>query len=167
MKKLTAAMMASTLLTACASTPSAPKFDAPAVAIHPIKLNLTQKFNNPTFYSQNELATYLNECLKQSLANKGKLSDAADAPTLNIELNYKRVFSGEAFGMQKSLGAVHFDYQYQITQNGQPLHQGAQVEKIAHTGLVGVFTLWQLDHAKAAEDKYLNSVCNDIVEKIY
>lgn len=69
--------------------------------------------------------------------------------------------------MQKSLGALHFDYHYQITQNGQVLYQDKQKSQVAHTGLAGVFTLWQLDRAKESENKYLDVICQDIVKKAY
>lgn len=112
-----------TALTGCAAT-SKSATNQQSVAkmqVAPIKLSFKQKHHNPVFYDESTLQKMLTACIQDELSKAGKLSTDSTSPTLAVNLNYKRSYLGEAFGMKNSIGDVRFGFDYQITQNGQVL----------------------------------------------
>lgn len=162
-----------TLMTGCA-TISQPTTLAPnpnvaitQISINPVKVNLKQKYNNTTFYNQTELETYLTACLSKELQAKGKIvSTNPNTPTLNLSVDYKRIYSGEAFGMSKTVGGAELGYYYQITQNGNLLQQKAKKDLNANEGLVTVFTQGLLNSSKESENRFLEAICKDVAKEI-
>ncbi|MDO4250461.1 MAG: hypothetical protein Q4C68_03020 [Moraxella sp.] len=157
-----------TALTGCATT-SKTTTDQQHVAkmqVAPVKLILTQKYQNDTFYDESTLAKKMTACIQDELSKTGKFSTNSTDPKLTLSVDYKRTYSGEAFGMNKTIGDVRFGYDYQITQNNQVLQQNSAKDRIAHQGLITIFTMGLGNSAQASEDKFIVGVCQDIIETI-
>ena len=129
-----------------------------------IKVNLTQKYNNPTFYSQAEIEQYLNQCMTSALTKQGKYQPNAPAH-LNLTVDYKRVYAGEAFGMKKSIGNPWVGYRYQIVSNQQVLQQQQKENLIATAGFLDSMN-YTGKTDKEDEDKYLNAICQHVAHEI-
>lgn len=149
-----------TALTGCATT-SKSATNQQSVAkmqVAPIKLNFKQKHHNPVFYDESTLQKLLTACIQDELSKAGKLSTDSTSPTLVVNLDYKRTYMGEAFGMKKSIGDVRFGFDYQITQNGQVLQQKKITDRlVANFGN---------NTTQDSENKFINGVCKDIVTTI-
>lgn len=166
-------VLVSSLVVGCASTGNTtmttpnPTVAVSQIAVNPVKVNLKQKFDNANFYNQAELESYLTTCLTKDLQAKGKtISTDSNAPHLNLTVDYKRVYSGEAFGMSKAIGGAELGYQYQIAQNGKVLQQKTKTKLNANEGLVTVFTQGLLNTSKESENRFLEAICKDVSKEI-
>lgn len=168
-KSLIIGMMAlTTALVGCATTSkSATSQQSVAkMQVAPVKLTLRQKYQNHIFYDEKTLASRMTECVKDELSKKNKLSTDGNSPTLNLTVDYKRTYSGEAFGLDNTIGDVRFGYDYTITQNGQVLQQNSEQDRIAHQGLATVFAMGLANSKQTSEDKFITGVCQSIVKNI-
>ena len=151
----------------CATTPALSTANNISVAkldIGAIKVNLTQKYDNPTFYSQAEIEQYLNQCMTSALTKQGKYQLNAPAH-LNLTVDYKRVYAGEAFGMKKSIGNPWVGYHYQIVSNQQVLQQQQKEDLIATAGLLDAMNYTGKTN-KEDENKYLDAICQHVANEI-
>lgn len=157
-------MLAMTVLTGCATT-SKSATNQQSVAkmqVTPIKLNFKQKHHNPVFYDESTLQKLLTACIQDELSKAGKLSTESTSPTLAVNLDYKRSYLGEVFGMKNSIGDVRFGFDYQISQNGQVLQQGAVKDKIVPDPAG-----FDKNTIAESENKFINAVCRSITKTIH
>lgn len=159
---------ATALLGACASTPKA--VNVPKFALGEVKLTLQEKYTNPEFYTQEALNTRMRTCVAERLQSAGKVTNTPNAPVLTLNIQYNRIFSGEAFGQSKSLGTVKYGYDYQIQQNNQVLAQDRQnltgISLGMKQNLKGLATLWTTNTSQSKEDEFINGVCHLVSQKI-
>ncbi len=127
--------------------------------VAPIKLKFSQKHYNPVFYDENTLQNKLTACIQDELSKAGKLSMDSGSPTLVVNLDYKRTYMGEAFGMKSNIADVRFGFDYQIVQQGQVLQYKTVKDRLVHQ--------FGNNTTQDSEDKFIRGVCNDIVKVIH
>ena len=161
------------LASGCAttSTPSTKNnVSVAGVKLDSVSVNLNQKYDNPLFYSEADIEQYLNKCLTTELSKKGKYQKDSNA-NLNVNVDYKRVYTGEAFGMKKSVSRPTIAYSYKIVQDRKILQQKAEKDLVINAGLLGnVKTVMTMDIGntkKEAENSYLDALCIHIAEEVY
>ncbi len=136
------------------------------------KVTLTQKFNNPVFYTQAQLEQRIDSCVKDKLTAK-KLLAAQPTPEtvhVNIDINYQRVYNGEAFGSSSSVGSPVMGYKITGIQNGQNKFTYADANLRMSYGLFGNImksVTMGLEQTKAEdENQYVEALCKEAFEKI-
>ena len=168
MQKLVAIVLITGLAAGCATTSSMSTKNNVSVAkvnLNSVSVNLKQKYDNPVFYSQADIEQYLNKCLITELSKKGKYQ-ANSSANLNVNVDYKRVYSGEAFGMKSSVGSPQLNYNYQVTDNNTILQQNSENDLIVNSGLIGNFN-YTGNTEKKDENGYIDALCRHIAKKVY
>ncbi len=173
MKKLLATLLFTALVSGCATSSSISTKNNVSVAkmqISSVKVNLKQKYVNPTFYSQTDIEQYLNKCLMVELSKTGKYQVNSNN-NLNVNVDYKRVYVGEAFGMKTAVSAPKIDYSYQISNGNQVLQQKQENDLTVTSGLLGnlktIATMDLNNTEKSSENSYLDALCKHITDEVY
>lgn len=135
----------------------------------PVTVTLNQKYNNPTFYSQADLQQHLTQCLTSELSKRGKYQSDAN-PTLSVNIDYQRIYTGEAFGMKNAVARPKMGYTYQIISADKVLQQKQEMDLVFNAGLLGnvksAMTLDLNNTDKGAENEYLDALCRHIATQI-
>lgn len=102
---------------------------------------------------------------------KGKqVVTSATAPQLNVAVDYKRGYSGEAFGMSKAVSRPTLGYQLQVLQNNKVLQQKSEDNLTHSSGLLGnmkTAMTADLDNTKkSSENEYLDTFCKTIADEV-
>ena len=172
-KSLLPLLLIAGLASGCATTSTLSTKDNVSVAkvkLDSVNVNLNQKYDNPVFYSQGDIEHYLSKCLVTELSKEGKYQANAKA-SVNINIDYKRVYTGEAFGMQKSISRPRIAYNYKILQDRKVLQQKEEKDLSINAGLLEnlktVATMDVGNTEKEAENSYLDALCRHIAEQVY
>lgn len=174
-KSLVMSVLISILIANCATAGNSvianPNMAVSQIVVNPVKVNLKQKYDNPNFYTQDEMSSYLTQCLAKQLQFKGKqVVSSVNAPQLNVTADYKRVYSGEAFGMRKSVSRPTLGYKLQVIQNSKLLQQKSVDNLTYKNGLLGnmktAMTADLGNTQKSAENEYLDTFCKTIVNEV-
>lgn len=142
--------------TGCASSPKIPNPYAPyraleattavtsapagkkAYRIGTVKVKLQQAVVNAAFPDETALTEVFTALLQKGMESQGLLADAGqDALEVDFDINYQRVFMGEAFGFSKGWGSSEFDYVSRLNRNGAPLADFRSQRYVVNKGLVG------------------------------
>ncbi|MGO2340175.1 MAG: hypothetical protein ACTH5M_06225 [Psychrobacter sp.] len=167
-KLLLCSILGSVSLVGCTTTSSLNTKSNVSVAkmkVDSINVTLRQKYDNPVFYSQADIEQYLSNCLVTELSKEGKYQANANAG-LDIDVDYRRIYSGEAFGMQKSIGSPEIAYSYQVISDNKILQQNEEKELFVNAGLLGNFN-YVGNTEKEDENMYIDALCRHIAQKIY
>ena len=172
-KSLLPLLLIAGLASGCATTSTLSTKDNVSVAkvkLDSVNVNLNQKYDNPVFYSQADIEQYLSKCLVTELSKEGKYQANAKA-SVNVNIDYKRVYTGEAFGMQKSVSRPSIAYNYKILQDSEVLQQKEEKDLSISAGLLEnlktVATMDVGNTEKEAENSYLDALCRHIAEQVY
>ncbi|PYE38005.1 hypothetical protein [Psychrobacter fozii] len=167
-KSLLPLLLIAGLASGCATTSTLSTKDNVSVAkvkLDSVNVNLNQKYDNPVFYSQADIEQYLSKCLVAELSKEGKYQTNAKA-SVNINIDYRRIYSGEAFGMQKSIGSPEIAYSYKVISDNKILQQNEEKELFVNAGLLGNFN-YVGNTEKEDENMYIDALCRHIAQKIY
>lgn len=167
-KSILSILVTMVLASGCATTSSVSTKSNVSVAdmkLDIVNVSLKQKYDNPIFYSQSEIEKYLNACLISELNKKGKYNANSNA-SLTVNVDYKRVYSGEAFGMKSSVGSPKLAYTYQVANGSKILQQNNERELFVNAGLLGNFN-YTGNTTKQDENMHIDALCRHIAEKIY
>lgn len=173
MKKLLLPIIVSTAtMMGCTTTKSLSTANNVSVAkmkLAPVTVTLKQKYDNPTFYSQADLQQRLTQCLTNELSKRGKYQSDAN-PTLSVNIDYQRIYTGEAFGMKNAVARPKMGYSYQIISADKMLQQKQEMDLVFNAGLLGnvksAMTLDLNNTDKGAENEYLDALCRHIATQI-
>lgn len=141
------------LICGCASSPKVPNPFAPyraleaaatapaarkAYRIGTVKVNLQQAVVNNAFPDETGLQEVFTALLQKDMERLGLLAaPGEDALDVDFDINYQRVFVGEAFGFSKGWGSSEFDYSSRLQRNGVALADYRSQRYMVSKGLAG------------------------------
>lgn len=142
------------LLAGCASSPKTPNPYAPyraleaaataapvarkAYRIGKVDVKLQQAVVNPAFPDEAGLEEVFTALLQKGLESRGLLAAPDDqALEIDVDINYQRVFMGEAFGFAKGWASSEFDYASRLNRDGMPLADYRSQRYVVNKGLAG------------------------------
>lgn len=120
-------------------SPSAASFsERKAYRLGTVNVTLDQMQVNPAFPDQAALKEVFAALLASHLAEKGLLATADEnALELNVDIQYKRVFMGEALGLSKGFAGSLFSYASEVRQGGNALATYQSDRMATNGGIVG------------------------------
>ncbi len=138
--------------------------------VSPVSVTLLQKHENPVFYNQQEIESYMTQCLIEQLTAQGRYQVDADA-VLDTVIGYRRAYSGQLFGNKESITKPTMSYIYQI-KDGNNILQGnnEDVLQLRTDILDNAKSMMAMDNdntEKSSENVYLDALCRRIAYKIY
>jgi hypothetical protein len=154
LRKITLALLA-LVLAGCASAPAAKSANpfAPfalqdssmsqfngrkAYRLGQVNVSLDQAKPNDKFPDSAALTTLFSNQVAEELQKNGLLAAAGeDAIEVNVDIRYKRVFMGEAVGLNKGFGGSRFTYSSSLVQGGKVFANYQSEEMTVSSGVVG------------------------------
>jgi hypothetical protein len=130
---------------------------------------LSQAYNTSIIYhTEDEMRDMLNEKITGLLEEKGLLSDDKNMDTLKIQVDYYRVFLGEAtFAKTESLGHPHGTFIVEITNNKNVTLRKIVKNNLVYTGgFLGNLQGLTGYRDKSKEVDFIQGFVNSIVETI-
>jgi hypothetical protein len=136
-----------------------------------VNVDLYQVVVNHTFPDQDALSQLFIEKLNRQLVANNLLADGqSEALTLNLDVRYKRIFAGEAFGMNKGFGGSTFSYSADLLVNGASVATKNSAELRTQFGLVGnLMNLGKMMTQSATtqdEERQIDVYVNEIVSAL-
>lgn len=119
--------------------PAASSFsERKAYRLGTVNVTLDQMKVNPAFPDQAALKEVFAALLASHLAEKGLLAAAGEnALELSVDIQYKRVFMGEAIGLSKGFAGSLFSYASEVRQGGNTVATYQSERMATNGGIVG------------------------------
>ncbi len=153
-KRLLGVVFTSFLIASCSSSPTKPNGPfhpySSATVVQPyvgkkvyklgtVDVILSKAVFNPKFPDQDALNQVFIEKLNRQLSESNLVGESqSEALTLNVNIRYKRIFYGEAFGMNSSFAGSTFSYSSDLLVNGTSVgtfsHPEVRVSKMTLSG---------------------------------
>lgn len=155
MTRIVLLLLFALVTTGCASSPKAPNPYAPyraleattatasapvgkkAYRIGTVKVKLNQAVVNAAFPDEAALTEVFTALLQKGMESQGLLAADGEALDVDFEINYRRVYMGEAFGFSKGWASSEFDYVSRLNRSGAPLADFRSERYMVSKGLVG------------------------------
>lgn len=185
-KRLLGVVFTSLLIASCSSSPTKPNGPfypySSATVVQPyvgkklykigtVNVLLNQVVSNPTFPNQDALSQMFTEKLNRQLSVNNLVGDGqSEVLTLDVDVRYKRIFAGEAFGMNKGFGGSTFSYSSNLLVNGTHLATNSMGEVRTQAGLVGnLMNIGKMMAQSAStqdEERQIDAYVNKIIDDL-
>ncbi|MCP3921894.1 MAG: hypothetical protein GY714_04835 [Desulfobacterales bacterium] len=103
-----------------------------------VNINLVKKYDNEKYPNQKALKELFVSKIKTELTKRAIFSENSKY-VLNLDVEYRRIFMGEAFGMKSKFGGSRFKYKSDIKSKELQLGSYESSEFVATHGPFGAF----------------------------